>query len=1353
MPGPLWQSGCGRLLIWLAFSLWSTFLRAQTTSLPQPELITDRQGLPQGFVAGIVQDQQGFIWMATRDGLCRYDGHQFKVFHTQPDGGSALSFSDLSTLQLDYQGQIWITSEQSGQIARFDPRTEVFTNFSRRIFPRQALDRFHNKHCYLDRKNRLWISIAGKVAAGSGLVCFSVNTGQFRWFRHQAGQPHSLASNTIRSILEDKNGRIWLATDAGLDQFEESTGHFRHFRPQSSTPLSLPELDLYSLYLRPTGEILAGSANYVIRFNPQTTQARSYRLPARGETGWGSRFATDSRGVVYFDQRDRLFRFTDTAGPELLTRLTAQTGFCYSLFIDRSDVLWLGTDGSGVRKYDLSTGGFQTARYQTNFQTDLLTNWLNVPLSQALATRLADPYMFRYTLDQQGGLWANVGTSTIYHINPGTHQSETIHFPFHFVQTISPMTIDRQGRVWVLCLYQLWGYDPAKRQWIKADYDIGFDLTPDIVQMVADEQAFWLATNSRGLFRLDRRTGKLRQYSYQPNQPTSLSNNTLFCLSTDPTDANRLWIGTFGSGLCAFDKQSGQCRRITEQEGLPNNVIYSALPDQHGHLWIGTNKGLCRMNRQNFKISIFTIDDGLLANEFNRFHYVYLPGPVRRSDGAVNDQIIMGGVDGITAFQPGQLHDDFFQPTSELTELRINNQLVKPGAGSPLLHPFNAVRELNLPYNQNFLAVQFAALQYNRPGKNRYRYQLAGIDRGWVETPQPQAIYTAISPGRYTLSVNASNTSGVWSPTVRQLTIVIHPPWWRSWWAYVFYGLFVVGSIWYGIRLRLNQLQLQQTIALRQQEARQLRELDAMKSRFFTNVTHDFRTPLTLILSPMSGLLQDLTGTRYEKRLDSIRRNANQLLSLINQLLDFSRLEAQALTLHESRGELGEFVEKTIGLFRQEAQTKDIALTFQKSVTGDYWFDADKLERILSNLLGNALKFTPPGGQITISLQAGHPIELVVSDTGVGIPPEKLPLIFDRFYQGSAIAWSAIAWSAIAVDQVDANPSSDVTPVQTGTGIGLSLVKELVQLQQGQIIAESEPGVGTTFRVSLPYQSANETIAVPEPAAPSAGPITTSVVMDPTGQQLHLLLVEDNPELADFIADSLPAGYRISRATNGAEGLALALDESPDLVISDVMMPIMDGYTFCQKLKEDERTNHIPVILLTARVTLDNRLEGLGRGADDYLTKPFHVAELNLRVQNLLERQRRLSERIRKELSHPTTSEKNPVPLDPFLEKLYLILEGKLDDTTFGVEELADQVNMSRVHLHRKLKALTGLPAGDVIRNYRLKRAAQFLLQGFNSSETADQVGFDSPQYFAKCFREMYQMTPREFAQKTEKPS
>lgn len=1318
------------LLVLTGSSPGMALLKAQSLALSQPELITGRQGLPQGFVAGLVQDRQGFIWMATHDGLCRYDGSQFKVFRPAESGQSSLSFSELRSLFLDHQGRIWIVSEQAN-IDLFDPRTETFTNISRRVFPWQPFGSVEVYHCYLDRQNRLWLSLSDN----RGLVCLDQRTQRLRWFRHRPDQPHSLASNRVRTVVQDKMGTIWVATNAGLDQFQEQTGQFTHYRPESKTPLALPENDLYTLYLRPTGEILIGGTRYVCRFNPRTKTIRSYRLPVDGDSVWGMHFATDSRGVVYFDQRDRLFRFTDQGGPQLLLRLSSDAWVISSLLIDRSDVLWVGTNGSGIRKYDLRAEGFQTARYRVNFHTDLLTQWLGVPPANVLPfVRRNDAYHFRYTLDRQGTIWANVGSSTFYHIDPTTHQTQKVDFPIPFKQTISSFATDGQGKVWTVYEGQFWWYDPAQRQWKRAAYFLDNTITGVVLQVVADEQAFWLATPNRGLFRLDRRTRQWRQYRHQPNRPASLSSDVLFCLSADPQDANRLWIGTFGGGLCAFDKRFGTCRRITERDGLLNNVVYSAIPDARGYLWMGTNKGLCRMNRKSFQMRVYTAEDGLLANEFNRFHYLHLAGMPDH-----DDRIIMAGVEGFTAFQPAQLTDDRFAPKVELTALQINNQPVQPGADSPLHQPIQGVNELTLRHDQNFITAQFAALQYNRLGKNRYRYRLADIDQKWIETTQPQAIYTALPPGQYTLLVNASNTSGHWSPYVRRLGILIQPPWWATAWAYLGYALLVGAGIWYALRLYRNRIRLQQAIVLQQrevqlqqQEARQLRALDEMKSRFFTNITHDFRTPLTLILSPLTGLMQELAQTPYAQRLASMNRNAGQLLALINQLLDFSRLEANMLTVDESRGDLADFIGQRVALFREEAVGKAIGLHYESSASGEYIFDAGKVERIMANLLANALKFTPADGQVRVELLATDGgIRLMISDTGMGIPAHSLPRIFERFYQIGQTA-----------------PSVPNQPPPAGSGVGLALVSELVNLQQGQIRVESQVGQGTRFVVDLPVRKAGDAInlVTNQPEQPVVAP--AQLVPENGEDQPHLLLVEDNAELQDFMVESLPAHYRISRASNGQQGLAIALESSPDLIISDVMMPVMDGFALCQRLKTDLATSHIPIVLLTAKATHQSRIEGLTRGADDYLTKPFQVDELRLRIHNLLQQRQRLREWVHQSLTRPEAIQEPVETEDPFLAKVYSLLETHLDQQTFGVDELASALAMSRTTLYRKCTTVANLPTSELIQNYRLKRAADFLQQGHTSTETAYRVGFDTPSYFARRFRELYGLSPSEYSQK-----
>lgn len=1305
----------------------SLVAQVSTSSLPQPESITYRQGLPQAFVPSIIQDKQGFIWMATRDGLCRYDGINFKVFQPNSDEKPGITSSSLSGIELDRHGNIWIFSDEN-DVDILDPVTETFTNLSRQPFFRKHFAHEVISTFFIDSQDHLWLSfLSNKV------VCIEPKTNRIHYY-NRPPVPGYLP--TFDTFLQDAQGTVWMSNKTGLYRLNQSQGRFVNY--------ALPDNDIRGIYLRPNNQLFLVSPRSVMLLQPATGQLGHIPLPASVNlTGlWHhTRITADRRGNIYFNIYNQLFRFNKNKRFDLLTELDSKTEF-RSLFVDKSDVLWAGTHRSGLLKYNLNLNSFKAAPYHTGFYQDLFIQNLGFPANQITKiTKNESPYFFRYTFDKGGKLWFNMGNNHIYQADLYTKHLIEIPFPSNPPlrhsgnAPVMPMATDPSGHIWVLTDSSAAWHENG--HWKPFPYPIRAKTQPDnvlqstnitqgidgpMLQLVVDEQSLWIASKTNGLYRVDRKSGRIQQYRHQPSDLASLSSNQLYCLAADPIDKTILWIGTFGNGLCRFNKRSGKSQRFTKQEGLPNNVIYAAIPDQQDCLWIATNQGICRLNRQTFQTRTYTHEDGLWEDEFNRSHFLHLS----------DDRMIMGGLGGITSFYPRQLRDDTYQTPVQITGIEVNNQPFERNALSGSL-PVQSLQKLELPYNQNFLTINFAALQYNSQPKLHYRYQLVGLNNNWIETPRPVAEYTDLRWGTYSLRLNASNTSGIWSKHIRVLTLIIHPPWWATWWAILLYVLAFIGIVYGVIRTYLTE-----------QEARQLREIDALKARFFTNIAHEFRTPLTLILAPTENLRNRLKTPEDHHQLDLINQNANQLLGLVNQLMDLAKADAHVLKVNEVQGDLVEFLTRLIRSFEPQAAAKGIQLTLRTDIiTNQYWFDTDKFERIVSNLVANALKFTPMGGKVSVDLSltnrlvinnfpdnATSPsslLQLTIADNGIGVPPEQLPHIFDRFYRGD----------------------NSGVKYQEGTGIGLALVKELVDIQAGTITATSKVSIGTTFTLTFPYRPAEVLPAPPlKPALLPKRVLLEQEVLDSAAQEKSVvLIVEDNTALSDFIADTFPANYQIHRAGNGVEGLEKASQLIPDLIISDVYMPVMDGYTLCSRLKTDSRTSHIPVILLTAKSSIDSRLEGLSLGADDYIAKPFPIQELQLRVRNLLEQRRQLKERIMASLTKPPSpTDGITSATDPLLDKLSQLIEQHLDTTSFGAEELVLESGLSRMNLHRKLKALTGESTGEFIRNYRLKRAAQLLRQGYSVSETAYLVGFEDPSYFARSFRKTYQMTPSAYS-------
>jgi signal transduction histidine kinase/ligand-binding sensor domain-containing protein/AraC-like DNA-binding protein len=1308
--------------------------------VPGTDYLTTQTGLPQGVIKSMLQDHRGFIWLATRDGLCRYDGVRFKTYHHDPHNAQSPSFSSIFEIREDVQGTLW-TRTENNNVDHFNPVTEQTQRVSDSPAFRKIVNRNLLTAIYPDRRGNVWVA-----TQTNGFFRLSP-TGAIS--HRNWSIKNDTVQHRIDALLVDRHGYLWVATSDGLYRYDPTAQQFTVFR----TVNGLPRNDVRGLRERTNGELILSFPGQIAVFNPNGGIIRRI-IPIIDQPLEPPLLTGDSRGNDYVN----LFQYTDQTGLiPLPTYPQLVHSHPQSMLVDQSNVLWMGTNGKGVVKYDLNKRPFQGWPYAINFQIDWINQQLGIPITTIPPdVRRQDPISLRYQLDRQKNLWIGGLKAPLYRYSAALHQFDAIpptgiapRWLPGGIFRLSTLTTGPEGELWGLLGSDARAavrYDQAQQSFTAFPLPLPVGHPYEIMAMTVDGGRIYLATQNHGLLRADLADKRLIHWRENPNDPNALPINSLLSLAQDPAHYNFLWIGTYGNGLCRLDKHTGKIRSFTVRNGLPNNVVYGIRPDADGHLWLSTNRGLCRFDTRTFEVRNYTTDDGLPSDEFNRFHDISL------SDG----RIIFGGSNGYTAFYPRRVIDDHFKPVVALTALRINNQPVGVmDPESPLSQDINETREITLNHQQNFLSFDFAALQFNHSGKNQYRYKLIGLDNDWIYNGnQATATYTNLPPATYTFIVNASNTSGVWSPNTHQIRIVIKPAPWATWWAYTGYALLLLGAIVAFVRIRINRVRLQSRMELREQESVQLKNIDEIKSRFFANITHEFRTPLTLILTPLEQLLREVSNPQHNNRLAMVHRNASQLLRLINELLDLAKLETGTLTVTPTQGDLAEFLERTITAFDPEAQRKGIRLRVHYQLAQRlYWFDSDKVEKILNNLLANALKFTDKNGTIDVDFFTfggpnlptsvdspipGSMLRLIVKDTGIGIPDHKLPLIFNRFYQ---------------VNQTD-------KPDLIGSGIGLALVKELVDIMQGTILVESQSGKGSTFTVEIPCQPAHSAGTLADIAIDNLEPVleqnlTGLYDTNTSSDDLpHLLLVEDNDEIAEFVTDILRADWHIQRASNGQQGIDAALADGPDLVISDVLMPELDGYELCRQLKSNPITNHIPILLLTAKSSIESRVEGLAAGADDYLAKPFQIDELRWRVKNRLEQQRRFSQHFRTRLlseGHvPTVSS---VPEDEFMNKVYAVLNARLGDSTFGVEPMAAAVNMSRMHLNRKVKAMTGLSPNELIRAVRLNRASEMLLTNVSISDVAYAVGFDTPAYFSKVFKEQHGLTPSEYVEQNRQKS
>ncbi len=1361
--------------------------------LAQPEALHfttlgTADGLPHSQVRALIQDRQGFMWFATAGGVARYDGYEIRVFKYDPNDPSSLASNNVWAVCQDRQGFLWFGTQ--GGLMRFDPATEVLRRFTHDPADPNSLPSSAIRSIYEDRAGRLWIGTYGSALSyfdpatehfktfyfdgdapgqiginglyeapsepgilwvttwGGGLGRFDTRTRRFRYYRHDPADAASLSSDRTISAFEDAEKRLWIGTEyGGLNLLERATGTFTRYRLNPRTRAPTPAETIWDITTLPGDESalwLGTDGAGLARFDLTTRTFAFYRhdpLDAhsiahdrvkafyRDASGllW---MATLGGGVSRTDGQPARFRHVthNPDGGNTLSHTSVRS------FYEQPDgILWIGTEGGGLSRFDARTGRFTAFRHDA-------ANPSSIGADEVTAL-----------YPHREGLWVGLWNGGVGYLNPGTDTFSRLPGADAILDAsdVGALYEDRQGVLWVGFYDQgLARYDPRTQSITHYRHDpanpASLSHNRALVLLEDRNGMLWVGTAGGGLNRFDRRTGTFTAFRHGPGDARSLSSNTVTALAEDRQGV--LWVGTDG-GLNRFDPSTHTFTRFTEQNsGLPDNSLCCLLPDSSGTLWMGSGDVVARLDPRTGTFDVFTEAAGLERQEFR----VGYAGP--------GGAFYMGGQKGFDVFHPDRFTlQPGPPPPVVLTAMTVDGKPTRFGeAGSA---QGTQPPSVELAPDARDVSFTFAALYYRDPARNRYRYKLEGYDNAWHgPTAERTATYTNLDPGTYTLRVQASNSDGVWNESGLSLAVHAAPFFYETPWFLALCGLGVVvllaGSYRYRLRrLRRHEQQLEALVAARTDEVQQknaqleaqalrLLEMDHLKNRFFTNVSHEFRTPLTLTIGPLEDLhtMPGLPAPLPEK-VDLALRNSRRLLRLINQLLDTARIEAGEMPLKTAPRDLGTFVRQTAQPFVPLAERRRVRFDIEvPEAPLTVYFDAEKLEQVVANVLSNAFKFTPECGAIRIAVAPGpEAARIVVRDNGPGIPPDRLPHLFERFYQSDEAGVSE----------------------QHGSGIGLALARDLTELHGGAIAAESTPGFGATFTITLPLgrrhlrddQVAPAALPWPPPLpiAEDDGPATpepAAAIPGADADRTTVLVVDDHPGIRAFVRAHLEQRYRVLEACDGNEALALARAALPDLVVSDVMMPGLDGFALVRALRADLETDFIPIVLLTARATGEDKIEGLETGADDYLSKPFSVRELQARVENLIRSRRRLRERLATPLRAMAAPDPDGMlPSDAaFLGELRAAVEAHLDDDSFSVERLAEAAGQSRSTLHRRLRDLLDLAPSDFVRRVRLEHAALLLAgQQGSVSEVAYAVGFKSVSHFTQTFRSAYGVLPSRF--------
>ena len=1306
--------------------------------------------LSNSHVNHIYQDKKGYIWICTENGLNVFNGIDFNTFtHIANDSTSLANNSVLSVLE-DKKGRFWVGTTDGVQI--LDRETGKFQKVN--LSYRNITNFSYIKCITEDSKGNVWLS-----TNRSGIIRINENSMNAVYYMQTNS---NICSNKINTIYEDRFGNIWIGSqDNGISVLNVDNHTIVNYSHDPTNPNTLSSNKIFSIIEEPSGKILV---------------------------------ATIDGTIDAFDFKERSFQRNYIPSVEMV----------YTLYTDSKKNLWIGTDGLGLKRYNFKDKTITTyeselinldmrkAKVHGIFEDKQHNIWvalyqkgiLMIPLKDKIFKNIGfNPFYTNKSIgneciltileDHTKDIWIGTDGDGIYRLNADrkvkAHYKDG-KFPANVVLSIFE---DSRKRIWIgTYLYGLYLYDESTNRfekknlrcnntevkhvnaiaedekgnlWIgtnehgvckynpkteNADFLL-YDLMKSKNQILSnsvnaiaiDSNYIWIGTSVAGLSRYDMSNGSFEDYTAENGK---LSNNNIFALKVDHRGG--VWIGT-NWGLNYINPNTGKILQYTEKDGLPNAAISGIEIDAQNHLWISTYYGLSHYNPQRNKFTNYYTSDGLVNNEFRRGAYFQ----------SISGEIFFGGINGLTFFYPFESQPSYNLSNLIFTDLFIYNEPVIPGeSGSILKKSIDYSDEIHLNYNIKNFSIGFSALEYNNPNNVIYQAKLDGFEKTWTTLPNGNntVTYTNLKPGKYTLYIKAHLPHT--EPISRKIDIVITPPLWLSWWAKGIYILVIlVGAYCTYINIRNKNLR-------KKEDLQKKNESKIMQSQlqFFTDISHEIRTPLTLILTPIEELIKNTTDEKLKETYKIIDQNGHRILRLVNQVMEMRKLDKGQVKLLAEETDVNIFIQEIIGSFKHLAQEKNIS--FDVHIVDNLpfvWIDQEKLDKVIFNVLSNAFKYTPTNGKIGMVVDTTESfLRIRISDTGCGIPKELRETVFNRFYQ----------------------VPNENNKIKMGTGIGLHLSRSLMEIHHGKIFVEDTEQPGATFTVLLPldesylkeeekkleHSDRNLATLVQTSVAPFFSNETSSNTLSPQNKyKPKLLVVEDNQEIRNYIHKVLSTEYQIIEASNGKKGLEIAIKENPDCIISDVMMPEMDGIEMCDKIKKNEQTSHIPVIMLTAKTAIEQRIEGLKAGADSYIPKPFNIEHLKIRIRKLIELRRIMKNKYEgkfNEIKEEVTNIKSTD--EKFLEKLENIVKNKIAESDLSVETISQEIGISRSQLQRKLKQLTNQNPSDYIKTTRLRHAAWLLsCKNLSVSEVSYATGFSSLSHFSNSFKEFYGMSPSHY--------